>query len=54
MEVPDQTVQNQLAEADKYGEGPSAYREEGNMNTEFAGNTPGFQSAVTSGIVENI
>ncbi len=63
-----QTVQQQLAEADRHGEGPSAYKDySGNHlgpsnyggndnqdNNEFAGNTQGFQNAVNARVVENM
>ena len=50
-----QTVQQQLAEADKHGEGPSSYQ---NYNAEptgeFSGGTQGFQNAVNARVVENM
>ena len=51
-----QTVQSQLAMADKVGEGPSSYQdygEQGGVN-EFGGNTQGFQNAVNARVVENM
>ncbi|KAF2487435.1 hypothetical protein BDY17DRAFT_288964 [Neohortaea acidophila] len=51
-----QTVQSQLAEADKYGEGPSRYQTENyaSAGQEFAGSTQGFQSAINAGVIEHI
>lgn len=52
-----QTVQSQLAEADKHGEGPSSYAnyQQYDPNTsEFGGNTQGFQNAVNARVVENM
>ncbi|KAK4613834.1 hypothetical protein CLAFUW4_09296 [Fulvia fulva] len=57
-----QTVQQQLAQAEAVGEGPSSYRDYGTANhmtgnenqSEFAGNTHGFQSAVNARVVENM
>jgi erythrocyte band 7 integral membrane protein len=53
-----QTVQQQLAEADRHGEGPSSYQDYGtnsnNGSNEFAGNTQGFQNAVNARVVENM
>ena len=50
-----QTVQSQLAMADKYGEGPSSHGEfNSNSNNEFGGNTHGFQNAVNARVVENM
>ena len=48
------SVQQQLAEADKHGEGPSSYQNYGTTNNEFAGNTQGFQNAVNARVVENM
>ena len=59
----DQTVQQQLAEADKHGEGPSSYQDyntntavspPSNVTSEFSGNTQGFGSAIQAGMVERI
>ena len=48
-----QTVQQQLAEADKHGEGPSSYQSYDPNTSEFGGGTQ-FQTAVNSRVVENM
>lgn len=56
-----QTVQQQLAQAEGAGEGPSRYQDYGTVQSsqntgsnEFAGNTQGFQNAVNARVVENM
>lgn len=49
-----QTVQAQLAEADRHGEGPSSYQQYDPNNSEFSGGAHGFQNAVNSRVVENM
>ena len=48
------SVQNQLAAAEKHGEGPSSYQEYNPDQAEFGNNTSGWQGAVTSRMAENI
>ncbi|EGP86930.1 uncharacterized protein MYCGRDRAFT_104735 [Zymoseptoria tritici IPO323] len=60
-----QTVQSQMAVAERHGEGPSAYADYGTNSSnggalttqsphDFHGNTQGFQDAVNSRVVENM
>lgn len=53
----DQTVQQQLAEADKHGEGPASYQNynnTGGASSEFGGGSQGWQNAVNASVVEHI
>ncbi|KAK3687118.1 hypothetical protein LTR37_019148 [Vermiconidia calcicola] len=48
-----QTVQQQLAEADKHGEGPSSYQNYTEPSGEF-GNSQGFVNAQNARVIENM
>ncbi|KAI4216364.1 MAG: hypothetical protein LQ351_001374 [Letrouitia transgressa] len=50
-----QTVQQQLAQADSYGEGPSSHGQGSQNNNVFNGDTSdGFQQAMNARVIENI
>jgi len=50
-----QTVQQQLAQADTYGEGPSSSQGNGKSTNTFNGDTnDGFQQAMNARVIENI
>ena len=50
-----QTVQQQLAQADTYGEGPSSQGQKSQPNQPFTGDTnDGFQQAMNARVIENI
>jgi erythrocyte band 7 integral membrane protein len=47
-------VQQQLAQAEQHGEGPSSYQHYDPSTSEFGGNAQGFQNAVNARVVENM
>ncbi|KAF2147491.1 uncharacterized protein K452DRAFT_217402 [Aplosporella prunicola CBS 121167] len=49
-----QTVQQQMAQADTVGEGPSRYRDDNQIGGDFDTGSSGFQRAIHTGMVENI
>ncbi len=50
------TVQSQLAEADKHGEGPSSYQQYDANTSEFGNSQSGnnFQNTINARMVENM